>query len=583
MARTGLFRTLRKLMRTSRRAQRAGLSEREYLQRVAELPSRKPRRTFLKGSALTLAASPIFQSLNMGQALAAGEESAKTQNVDGVLILGGGGAGLAAAFVLGRHGIPFTLVEGSQRLGGRIFTKDNFNDDGQFIEMGGELVDTGHSALFWLCEKLGLGVEKFSSEDASLGLAETLYKFNGQLFDQEDILHGIRPLVKSVVKAQDEMYTLKNGDGFDGYLTYKSAGRLPLFPKYDKMTLKDFLCNVEVAPWIREAVDVAYLGEYGLATDEQSALNLTELFDVDASDGFSMFGDSDEAYRVKNGSSEIPKAIIQYLTGSQNPRRGQQKFKIGHMLNSIKSLSNGKLRCAFDGPSGGVEMIASHVICTIPFSTLRNVELKNLAMSAVKKKCIAEIGYGTNSKVMLGFKSTFWRDGNLIKPTPASVGEFYGDFPSANFWETSRLQGDRNRRGILTNYLGGSEGLRAGLNVSGKEDHGARNREQALKDLNRIFGDIPKNQFTNRLAVANWSRISGGFQKGSYACLRPGQYGSIWGSAGEAELGGRLLFAGEHTSLDYQGYMNGAYDSGISAARQLIQAIQDGTKISSAS
>ena len=32
---------------------------------------------------------------------------------------------------------------------------------------------------------------------------------------------------------------------------------------------------------------------------------------------------------------------------------------------------------------------------------------------------------------------------------------------------------------------------------------------------------------------------------------------------------GRLLFAGEHTSLRWQGYMNGAVESGLRAAAEL--------------
>jgi len=66
----------------------------------------------------------------------------------------------------------------------------------------------------------------------------------------------------------------------------------------------------------------------------------------------------------------------------------------------------------------------------------------------------------------------------------------------------------------------------------------------------------------------NWTRYR--FNRGSYICPAPGDYGRHYGSARETECGGRLLFAGEHTSIDGAGYMNGAVDSGDIAARALL-------------
>ena len=43
--------------------------------------------------------------------------------------------------------------------------------------------------------------------------------------------------------------------------------------------------------------------------------------------------------------------------------------------------------------------------------------------------------------------------------------------------------------------------------------------------------------------------------------------------AGEPALDGRLQFAGEHTSSDFLGYMNGGVESGNRAAAALIEAM----------
>jgi len=55
--------------------------------------------------------------------------------------------------------------------------------------------------------------------------------------------------------------------------------------------------------------------------------------------------------------------------------------------------------------------------------------------------------------------------------------------------------------------------------------------------------------------------------RGSYACYRVGQ-GAFSGL--EGERAGNLLFAGEHTSIDFQGYLEGAAESGLRAANELL-------------
>ena len=68
--------------------------------------------------------------------------------------------------------------------------------------------------------------------------------------------------------------------------------------------------------------------------------------------------------------------------------------------------------------------------------------------------------------------------------------------------------------------------------------------------------------------MMNWPIFQ--FSKGSYSCPRVGQVTSILEAARAPELQGRLLFAGEHTSLDFGGFMNGAIQSGNRAAGEIL-------------
>lgn len=73
-----------------------------------------------------------------------------------IAIIGGGLAGLTCAWRLQQAGLNATIYEASDHLGGRCQTRRNFFADGQTVERGGELIDTGHYAVRGLARELGL-------------------------------------------------------------------------------------------------------------------------------------------------------------------------------------------------------------------------------------------------------------------------------------------------------------------------------------------------------------------------------------------------------------------------------------------
>jgi monoamine oxidase len=63
------------------------------------------------------------------------------------------------------------------------------------------------------------------------------------------------------------------------------------------------------------------------------------------------------------------------------------------------------------------------------------------------------------------------------------------------------------------------------------------------------------------------------YSLGSYASAKVGQYTTLVELASEPALDGRLQFAGEHTSSDFLGFMNGGVVSGNRTAAALIDAL----------
>ena len=72
--------------------------------------------------------------------------------------------------------------------------------------------------------------------------------------------------------------------------------------------------------------------------------------------------------------------------------------------------------------------------------------------------------------------------------------------------------------------------------------------------------------FNGRAWLDEWSADP--WSRGSYAAFLPGQVTGFLGAIARAE--GGLHFAGEHTSVAYQGFLEGAVDSGERCAREVL-------------
>lgn len=545
MSRTLLHRRMGRLIKMARLAKQQGLSVDDVFALRAE---NLERRKFLKQAALAAAAVYAVPTFT-GRRAFAQSRSAKTLNkTEPVLIIGAGAAGLAAGYVLNKAGVPFIIAEASNRHGGRIFTEyRGVNASNQFVERGAELVDTPHVHLRALAAELGVDLETFADGDS--GLEKDIFQFSGTTYKEEDFVHAIEPFLENVDTVLKQIKGKFYGDD-NASVNYKTANEYPAdLKKYDNMTMEKFLDAQKgsVDAWILKALSVAYTGEMGLEPSLQSSLNLIDLIDTDTKDGFNMFGDSDEVDRIKGGNSVLIEKIYSNISNN-NQKKVVAK---GLVLTEIRVI-NGEIRCIFN--DGEVIQDAKQVICAVPFSVLREVKgINQLGLSPVKVKAINEFGYGQNSKVMLSFNSRFWRQSG--GKVPANSGSIYCDLPSQSFWETSRLQSGQN--GILTNFLGGQAGLNAGADTA----------VTAVADLASIYGSIASEQYGGAVAM-NWNKMPG--VKASYGCLLPGQTTSIFGAAGEAELNNQLFFAGEHCSQDWQGFMEGAYETGVKAANELL-------------
>lgn len=507
------------------------------------------RRRFLQNSAII--SSQLWMPMSWGK-----------NPTEKVGIIGAGAAGLACAYALNKNGIPFHIFEGSQRVGGRILTSENWNTDRQFIEIGGELLDSSHTVTFELVKALTQDEltatrqgKKFESSELEIlrfsdyeknGLEKILIYVDRQTYFEKDLVKGIQPLIKKTQEIHKKIFKNQNIG-----LTFSNQSKFPDAVKMDHKSIRELFADFNglTESWILKTVLSAYESEFGREADKQSALNFISLMDQSLADGFSMFGDSDEALRLKKGNSSLIRALMNSLT-NYGSKSTDSLLSVGSALTSV-SRQGSRFLCKFKGRP---DQTFSHLVITLPIPILRTIEgLENLDLSREKKLMIKNSGVASNSKAILDFKAKFWRNSGKI----SNQGEHFIHLDSQVFWETSRMQNGQS--GILTNFIGGLDADRADANRASK----------SLDLLVQIYGDSARKVHSNKSIFMDWQKNP--WSQGSYAVLNPGQYSQFWGTGPIAECNGQLLFAGEHTSMDFQGFMNGAYESGLRAARQILK------------
>lgn len=452
-----------------------------------------------------------------------------------VAIVGGGIAGLTAAYRLMNAGVEVHLYEMQNRFGGRMQTKRNFNKEGMFVELGGELVDSNHKDLIKLAKELDVELQSLRKGEKGLDY----YYFNGKIYTDHDVIPAIAPLMEKIGADAEGLY-----DDEDEF-TDKAR-------KLDQISLKDYLkaAGAGVPSWVMEMIETAYVPEYGLDAHRQSSLNMIDFINPDTEDGFEVFGDSDEALRIRGGNDTLPTAVFEAI-------KNHVTIRSEHRLVGISATTTGhKLTFSHQGKSFTASY--DHVIMTIPFTILRDVDgIEDLKLSPAKMRAIRKMGYGTNLKIMAGFTDRTWRqprDGSKV----FCNGSVYTDQAFQTCWETSR--GQKGVSGIITNFMGGSPAA----------NYEPEYLDHLLKGADAVFPGF-KSKFDGKKAVMNWPKINS--IKASYSSPLVGQYTWVYEAAAAVECEGRLLFAGEHTSFESPGFMNGGVESGNRAAEELLSLV----------
>jgi len=434
-----------------------------------------------------------------------------------VIVAGAGLAGLSAARELEARGAAVTVVEARGRVGGRVWTlRDQFANR-QHAEGGADLIEQEQEHVHALAKALGLETVRI------LGNGFGFYGPDARGRRRiHTSLSGIAGVAKTLAPAVRDFKLAE--ERWDS----------PVAAALARRSVTSWL-DERRAPAPMKAAMRGFRGFFLADPEDLSLLPLVEQFAETGPPGKTTF------FRVKGGNDRLATALARRLRGA---------LLLDTVVRRIVQHDE-RVTVTIEGlGKPHTEITAEYVVCALPASTARGV-LFEPALPEVQQEAITHLRYGCATRLLLQFDRRFWRR----RGRPTAFGT---DLDTGALWDGNEQQ--KGPSGILS-FLAGGGASRALQDIVHTE--GERGVIERLGWLGR-----PSRLLAAQTVV--WDHDP--WARGGYAYFDP-SFNPLW-RAWLARAAGRVVFAGEHTSIKYQGYMNGAIETGLRAAAE-ISALND--------
>ena len=443
-----------------------------------------------------------------------------------VIVLGAGISGLNTAWLLEQQGLKVLVLEGRQRVGGRIMT---LLDQPGYPEMGFNSMAEGYGRGIDAAQRAGVELVEVGAR-YRLGPPPLLY-INGQPLTREEwARHPANPFpdtMKTMMPAELVAGLIARTNPLKDWTQWLDPASAPL-----DISLYEFLKAQGLSDQaIHLANDISPY--YGTNAWDVSALML------EFNDGFvkAQMASGTRSLAVKGGNLRLPQAMAKMLKGD---------LLLGREVVAIDTTATGATVTCRDGSTfrGG------RVICSLPFSTLRRVRVTP-GLSGVQARSVATLPYQPLAIAFLTASTPFWEDDKLAPGmwTDGTVGTIIPQRFGTNDTEITGFT--VQARGGLAHYWD------------------AMGKEAALAHVVAGIEALRPAAKGKLTGAAYFSWMAEPFNLGDWAYFSPGQVAGVMGEI--ARPAGRLHFCGEHTATAARG-LEAALESSERVALEVLSA-----------
>jgi monoamine oxidase len=427
-----------------------------------------------------------------------------------VLVAGAGLAGLSAARDLERDGAHVTLIEARDRVGGRLWTIRSGFAHGQHAEAGGDIIEREQTPIVALARDLGLRL---------VPILRGGFAYYGPRADG-------RLAIQSLDRAFGAIGSLA-APLVDAYRLAERSWDGPIAHALGRQSVADWLRGHRVGRDLFECVR----GLRGLFLADPDELSLLALVDFLADAGT---GVAAGASRISGGNDQLATKLAASL---------EARPQLGAVLRRVVQTRR-RAAATIDGPGGRAIWRGDFVVAAIPASTLAEVEFRPGPPGA-QQRAIRALRYGPATRVLLQFDRRFWRRAGRARA-------FGSNRAHGAVWEANEEQ---RGPGVLSLLAGGGASAEIQSILAADGLPAVVSRLRWLGPPSRLLA----------ARVVRWEDDP--WAKGGYAYFHPG-FDPAWRVALVRPFG-RVVFAGEHTSARWQGYLSGAVESGRRAAAEI--------------
>lgn len=442
-----------------------------------------------------------------------------------VVIIGAGLAGLYAASNLEAMGLNVQVLEGSDRVGGRIYTLDHVHGA---PEAGGQTIGSTYGRTIFTALKHGLELEQLTSPHGTEPVQQLLH------------INGKRILPKDWPASPANPFNGPTRKFGPDRALFELLGDVPFSSADDWQSEAYSHLDRSIGDLLREkglSEDaIKLLGVnfgYGENLDQASLLFMLRVKALQLKAISTPGGQK----RVVGGNQRLPEAMAASL---------RKPLLKGKVVNAIAQADDGMVVHCGDGSS----YRSRFVVAAIPTPALRSIKITP-ELPGLQAEAVQSLAYSRVLQLHLKIKRPFWQ-GKGFMPNVVSNSPIERVFAS-----------DPQNSGALTN-------LTIWVNGEGVAPFASQSRSDAVSSM---MDELHKLMPESKGAVEAEDLISwqsSALIGGAYAAWGPGQVSRY--AREIARPHGNLFFAGEHTAVWSSG-IEGALESGERVANEIISRI----------